>query len=263
MNEKSTSSEEKSRSLLAVHLKLAKRYKISVLCPTRGRPQSASRLAESVRKTCLGNVSILFYCDDDDPTEKDYEVPHVVGPDFMFAMKCHLLAQVCDGDILMMCGDDAVFKTPSWDSALRTCNLKWPDGIWCASCWDGTPGKRNKDGTHKITHPHPAIGRKAFEVLGYVANPMFTHFCTDPWLTSMFQEIGRFKYFKDVEVAHLRTGIIVGQDADDTYARLRPGGRHLISQRDRTVKELFERYRKTDVELLKRAIEEQKNETNN
>ena len=176
----------------------------------------------------------------------------------MYAMKCHILARATDAKILMMCGDDAVFRTPGWDNTLRYCYKKWPDGIWCASFWDGTPGKLLSDGKRKITHPHPAIGREAFEVLGYVANPMFQHFCCDPWLTSMFQEIGRFKYFKDVRMDHLRAGVVKAVKEDDTYHKLRPGGRHLISQRDRTVKELFERYRRHDVELLKRAIEEKK-----
>ena len=214
-------------------------------------------MAESARQTCVGNVAILFYCDDDDPREPEYKVPHAVGPDYMFAMKCHMLAKACDGKILMMCGDDAVFRTPGWDNILRDCYRKWPDGIWCASMWDGTPGKPLSDGTKKITHPHPAIGREAFEVLGYIANPMFQHFCCDPWLTSMFQEVGRFKYYKNVRIDHLRAGLVKSAEKDDTYHKLRPGGRHLVSSRDRTVREMFERYRKHDVELLKRAIEEQ------
>src|SRR3990167_7115364 len=162
----STLSAGKSPKLLSAPVKLAKSLKISILCPTRGRPEHAERMTESVRKTCVGNVALLFYCDDDDPREKEYKVPHVTGPDYLFAMKCHVLARACDGDILMMCGDDAVFRTPEWDNILRHCHKKWPDGIWCASFWDGTEGKRNHDGTKKITHPHPAIGRRAFEILG-------------------------------------------------------------------------------------------------
>src|SRR3990167_638815 len=248
----------KSPNQSSAPVKLAKSSKISILCPTRGRPENASRLARSIKDTCIGNVSVLFYCDHDDPKEKEYKVPHVTGPDYLFAMKCHVLSMACDGDILMMCGDDAVFKTPGWDNILRYCNKKWPDGIWCASFWDGTPGKLNQDGTEKITHPHPAIGRMAYEVLGYIANPMFQHFCTDPWLTSMFEEIGRFKYFKTVRVDHMRAGIVKEVPKDATYRKIRPHGQHLVSQRDRTVKELLERYRQHDVGLLRKAIEEQK-----
>lgn len=216
------------------------------------------RMAESVKKTCVGNVSILFYCDEDDPLKGQYKVPHITGPDFLFAMKCHVLSMSCDGDILMMCGDDAVFRTHGWDDYLRYCYKKWPDGIWCASCWDGTPGKQNKDGTWKETHPHPAIGRGAYEVLGYIANPIFNHFCTDPWLTETFKEVGRFKYFKNVRVDHMRAGVVSTVPKDATYRKIRPFGKHTVSQRDRTVKEMFERYRKCDVELLKRAIEERR-----
>ena len=170
----------------------------------------------------------------------------------------------------MMCGDDAVFETKGWDMALRSVYKKWPDGIWCASCWDGTTGKPESyttdenniiipdEGTAvKITHPHPAIGRQAFEILGYIANPMFRHFCTDPWLTDMFKGIGRFKYFPDVLVAHRRAGLIMGVDMDDTFHRMRPGGQPIISARDRTVYSLFKRYQELDSEMLKIAIKEQ------
>lgn len=214
------------------------------------------RLFESIKKTCIGNVSVYFYCDEDDPKEPEYKVAHITGPDFLFAMKCHILALKCDGDILMMCGDDAVFRTRGWDNVLRGCYEKWPDGIWCASFWDGTPGKILNDGTWKITHPHPAIGRGAFEVLGYLANPMFQHFCTDPWLTSMFEEIGRFEYFRNVRVDHRRAGVVIGVEKDETFRKIRPLGQSTVSMRDRTVMKLLERYRKHDVELLKSAMKE-------
>jgi hypothetical protein len=191
----------------------------------------------------------------------------------MFAMKCHILAMGCNGHILMMCGDDAVFVTEGWDDALRSVHKKWPDGIWCASMWDGTTGKPEEydtkendkgemvkiplEGTkYKITHPHPAIGRDAFEALGYLTNPMFNHFCTDPWITDMFQDLDRFMYFPEVRVDHMRAGSVVGCVEDDTYRKMRPNGKCHFSERDRTVYGMFRKYQDLDIEILKLKIKE-------
>lgn len=242
------------------------------MCPTRGRPENAKRLLESIKDTHRGPVGVHFYCDSDDPRLGEYDVPHHTGPDYMFAMKCHILAKSCDGHILMMCGDDAVFQTKGWDSALRSLHLKWPDGIWCASCWDGTTGKPleripkmingveemvAKPGTrYKITHPHPAIARDAFEALGYLTNPIFRHFCCDPWLTEMFMDLGRFAYFKEVRIDHLRAGQVKGVELDETWKTLRPDGGNPTSERDRTVYGMFRRYRELDKDILRLKIKE-------
>ena len=249
------------------------KLKISVLCPTRGRPENLRRLHDSIRDTCTGPVSLHVYCDEDDPLLDKYDTPHHTGPDYEFAMKCHILANSCQGHIMMMCGDDAVFVTKNWDDALRACQKKYPDGIWCASFWDGTTGKPEeydkvyndkgealmepKEGTKfKATHPHPAVTADVFNALGYVANPMFRHFSTDPWLTDMFKEIDRFQYIPKVRCDHLRAGLIQGVDEDDTHTKMRPNGKGWISERDRTVYSMFKKYQDLDIEILKLKIKE-------
>lgn len=179
----------------------------------------------------------------------------MTGPDFKFAMKCQILADRCDGDILMMVGDDAVFQTPGWDDALRSCYKKYPDGIWAASFWDGMRGKLDKDGKEKATHPHPAIGREWFEAVGYMANPIFWHFCTDPWITQTAKDLQRFVVFPNVRVDHMRAGLVADVELDETYKRMRPNGEPVISARDRSVKKMFERYRQLDREILRSKIE--------
>lgn len=176
---------------------------------------------------------------------EEYDVPAIVGPDFKFAMKLQILADNANGDILMMVGDDAVFETFGWDDALRSCYKKYPDGIWAASLWDGM----KKEG--KTTHPHPAVGREWYEAVGYVANPIFTHFCTDPWITETAKELGRFLYFPSVRVNHYRAGLVADVELDDTFYRIRPDGQPVISAKDRTVSKMFQRYRHLDREILR------------
>ena len=246
---------------------------VSVLCPTRGRPENLKRLHDSIKDTCRGPVALHVYCDEDDPRLGEYDIPHHTGPDYEFAMKCHILASSCMGHILMMCGDDAVFHTKHWDDALRECQVRYKDGIWCASFWDGTSGKPEeydvvqndkgenlqvpKPGTaFKTTHPHPAVTCDVFNTLGYVANPMFRHFSTDPWLTDMFKAIDRFEYIPKVRCDHLRAGLVQGIEEDSTHGKMRPNGKGWISERDRTVCHMFKKYQNLDIELLKLKMKE-------
>lgn len=253
MTKKSASSVEKSPNHWIAPTKSNASLKVSVLCPTRGRPENAKRLLESVKKTHVGPVAIGFYCDVDDPRLSEYDVPHMTGPDFKFAMKCEVLVSKTDGDILMMVGDDAVFKTEGWDNALRGCQEVWPDGIWAASMWDGTRGKEieGDDKRRKLGHPHPAVGRAWHDAVGYLAHPMFIHFCTDPWITSMAMELERFMYFPEILCDHRRAGLVKDVEQDDTYKRMRPDGQATISVRDRSVSRMFERYRILDRETLR------------
>ena len=44
--------------------------KISILCPTRGRPENVIRLIESIKETTtfIDQIELLFYVDNDDAT---------------------------------------------------------------------------------------------------------------------------------------------------------------------------------------------------
>lgn len=91
---------------------------ISVLCPTRGRPESMRKSAASLLDRANGPVEILTYVDDDDPMLERYGTPTIVGPRFGYLglhRYVNALADVAQGEWLFLWNDDARMLTSGWD----------------------------------------------------------------------------------------------------------------------------------------------------
>jgi hypothetical protein len=89
-----------------------------------------------------------------------------------------------NGNILMHCGDDIVFRTPSWDTIVRETFAQSTDKILLVHGDDMTP---NTDAlaTHGFLH------RRWVETVGYFVPPLFSSDWNDVWLTEVADMIGR------------------------------------------------------------------------
>lgn len=226
---------------------------ISLLCPSRGRPKLAAKMAATAFATSKLPVEILFYLNDDDTVLEEYEVElgqidiHIkagssytatVGPDQPTAKSWNDLAKQARGDIIFIMGDDAVFATHDWDTKLKAATQG--EEYFVVSMFDG----RGDD-----SHPHPGISRKWYEALGYLAWPGFYHWYVDTWQVTLAKGLGRFVYCREVLVDHQKPA---EQGAvDETHSRIRRGG---INARDRDVWERSARYLKQDQLMLETRI---------
>lgn len=177
---------------------------ISILCPSRGRPEMARRMAESAVATASDarGLEVLFWLNEDDPKLSEYKHgPYTVlimGKDGPTSYAWNELAKRAAGDILMLMGDDAVFETPGWDERLREEAAPDLDGWVKCKVFSFDDG-RSELGTG---HPHPAITREVYNRLGYLACPMFRHFYVDTWLVELAKEAEIFHYIADMRVLH-------------------------------------------------------------
>jgi len=216
--------------------------KISVLCPSRGRPEKAKRMLDSIYATKNGSeVEVLFYLNEDDPRLQEYPLDDKrcivhIGKDSPPAWSWNWLAGKATGDLLMLMGDDNIFTTPCWDEKYIEAAKQYPDGIFVISCPDG----RTKDG-----NPHPTVGRGWVNTLGYFVPPIFLHWFVDSWTQYMAQSLGRFIRLEDVEIKHDK------DDADPTSLRIRENAWY---DRDRWIAQYLQRYLFLDRKLLKLAI---------
>lgn len=208
---------------------------ISILCPSRGRPEMARRMAESAVVTASDTrgLEILFYLNEDDPLVNEYKhgpyTVFIMGKDGPTSYAWNELAKRAAGDILMLMGDDAVFETPGWDEKLRAASRKADlasNPIVVFSFDDG----RSEIGTG---HPHPAITREVYNRLGYLACPMFRHFYVDTWLVDLAKEAGIFHYIADMKVSHQKPAEHGG--ADETKLRV---SRTTVNAADKATYEL-------------------------
>ncbi|MCD8489641.1 MAG: FkbM family methyltransferase [Desertifilum sp.] len=200
---------------------------ISLLSPTRGRPQQALRLALSVLKTASQpkRVEILFYIDDDDTTQEDYKETFsnhyaqlsqlgryalVIGQPIGISRAWNELARLSKGDLLIMAADDQTYNDEGWDKRLDEEVAKYPDEIFCMWFNDGHLGEK--------LCTFPIVSRKWCTTLGYFVTGFFECFCDDVWIMDIAKRVGRLHYIPDVLTEHLnwRYG---KAEIDATYER--------------------------------------------
>lgn len=129
---------------------------IELICPSRGRPEAATALAESFAKTgVLITTSLVFAVDEDDPTAKDYprsyddhdpSVPRVLvvsGPPTGDPTgPLNSIALASEASIVGFIGDDSRLATKGWDAmveeALREPGFAWGDDGTGPAAWPST-----------------------------------------------------------------------------------------------------------------------------
>lgn len=170
--------------------------RISVLLPTRQRPQQLVRMVDSILETAHlpEQIEVVVYVDDDDQSydglNLGIETVWVRGPRShnglvgnLSVMWNHCYA-ASSGDIVMHCGDDIIFRTPDWDDVVRSAFDAVEDKVLFAFGDDGYQTGLNF-GTHGFIH------RKWVEAVGYFVPPYFVSDYNDVFLNDVAKLVDR------------------------------------------------------------------------
>lgn len=193
---------------------------ISLLLPTRARPDSALRFLESVatRTTAVGSVEVIMYIDDDDVGSHYLDHPavrviRVIGPRMSmgaYNSKCY---SVSKGEIIILVNDDVIIRSQGWDETIRAVNAAAPDGVYLAYGNDLFKGERLSG--------FPILSRRTCELLVEPFPIAYKGAFIDVHLLDMFRRlqhfgVDRIYYLNDVVFEHLhyRTG---KSAFDETY----------------------------------------------
>ena len=190
---------------------------ISILVPTRGRPESVFRLIKSINATASRKdlVEILFYVDNDDdsfPPSIDLEsnVRVIRGERVWISLTWNCLFAHSQGEILMYTGDDVVFETKGWDEQVRTAFTQFPDSLGLVFGDDGGwyAGKLAINGF---------VHRAWADLLGYFTYPARVS-AIDLWIHECASYINRVIYLEKVMFRHVhyRQGDATAE-FDETY----------------------------------------------
>lgn len=232
----------------------------SLLCPTRGRPDLATRYARSVYETAAwpARVEVLFYVDSDDPSLPEYAkqlrgLPCriLIGPSRGVGRAWNELAGAAGGEYLMMANDDLVHETQDWDKLLLDKLVHFPDQIVFAYVNDGV----NVGGTHCA---FPIIGKRWAEQLEEFVTEKYNFFRHDTDLFEVAKQIGskdRILYIPDIMIRHLHFASNKEVAMDATYKRNRSARQN---ERDAAVYARPEssRQRRNKGQQLRRVIAE-------
>lgn len=171
--------------------------KISILVPTRKRPENITRLVNSVYDTAdqPDLIDFVFYIDKDDTESRvllanlnapliSYNV--IIGERIVLSKMWNECQKVAQGEIYMHAGDDIVFKTRGWDSMVRKSFEETPDRILFVHGddlhWE------DRFGTHGFLH------KNWVNVVGYFVPPYFSCDYNDTWLNDVANGINRRKF---------------------------------------------------------------------
>lgn len=161
---------------------------ISLLVPTRNRPDGFNRMLKSLQETAKGQVEVVASVDDDDPCLKKYQefkgIKLLVNQRVILSQQWNRCAKAASGDIHMMGADDMMFRTAGWDEILESAFASCPDKILMAFGDDLSPyGKQFAT--------HFAIHRRWIDAVGYFVPPYFVGDCSDSWVNEVAMRLGR------------------------------------------------------------------------
>lgn len=176
---------------------------ISLITPTRARPGRFLEMSESAVKTASSEIEFCVYVDEDDPQLEAYQALALfsnqirlsVGPRCVLSEAWNRAAEMAQGDILMLCADDLLFRTKGWDQRIREEFEKVPDRIVLVHGRDGYQDAR--------LATHPFLHRRWIDVVGTFMPVYFSAWYNDTWLTEVADRIGRRVFLSDVLIEHM------------------------------------------------------------
>lgn len=181
---------------------------ISVICPSRGRLNSATKMVYSAIDKAAGEIEIIIGMDDDDPAIDIYEdLPAlvVVSKRVNTGTTTNLCARKARGGLLLFVGDDCVFQTEGWDEKLQT-------AITDEVCIFGT-----NDGTC-CNFDHFGATRKAVQLMGQFVTEKVSHYRLDYWIRDVARMACCDNLVQDVVIEH-RHHVRTGEKPDAVYLK--------------------------------------------
>ena len=184
---------------------------ISILCPTRGRPEFMMRMFKSaahMSHTASDRVpcfEVIFYIDEDDQPSIDLWENNlqyrgcgaVVGPRINLSMAWNLCFDASHGQILFHGGDDLIFRTEDWDEYVKLQFRLSKDKILFVGGQDGFHAPEKNFLTHGFLH------RNWVDTVGYFVPPYFSSDFNDTWLNEVADMIGRKIYLENLLIEHM------------------------------------------------------------
>lgn len=190
---------------------------ISILCPSRGRPELAKKMVDSAIKLAGAEIEVLVYINEDDPKFNHYRTmidqKHLRwGPDRSPAYSWNKIAEEAKYDILCLMGDDAWFDTENWAHMVKDAFDQYPDKI--AFVYPDLEGFKWDKGFLTADHcPHFFIHKNWMNTLGYFIPPHFWHWYIDTWYRDVAKLIGRTHRIKGLSMP------LLADFSDETDAR--------------------------------------------
>lgn len=174
---------------------------ISLLVPTRKRPDNLKRFYESAMATANApkDVEVVAYVDDDDDSY-DFSLPrlrYVRGPRIVLSEMWNKCYDIALGPIYGHMGDDIIFRSDNWDALIKNIFSSYEDKILFVHGDDMSDVHRNNFGTHGFIH------KNWVDAVGYFVPPYFSSDFNDTWLNDVANALDRRIYIDAIKTEHM------------------------------------------------------------
>jgi len=176
---------------------------ISLLCPSRGQPELATKMVNSAIELAGSPIEIQLYLNEDDPKLQQYfnliDSKYIsVGPDRSPIYSWNIMAEQAKYDYLFLIGHDGWFETENWAPKIVKHFDNYPDKI--AFVFPSVEGQEWEGGHLTADHcPHFCIHKNWTKTLGYFLPPQFHHWYVDTWYREIAKMLGRYHRITDVK----------------------------------------------------------------
>ncbi len=168
---------------------MRKSPRISLVLPTRGRPNLVHRLLDSIVATAEqpDMLEVLLRVDRDDAPsitidDSRLQLRKIVGPP---GVKMGVMTRQCTeaaaGNNLLLMNDDVVCRTQGWDTAIVEALEQFSDGVAMIWCNDGFRGRRLAN--------LPALSRRICERMGGICPGDYQRDYIDTHLFDVFNKL--------------------------------------------------------------------------
>jgi glycosyltransferase involved in cell wall biosynthesis len=181
--------------------------RISLLLPTRGRPNLVERFLRTlVTQSTRPDLIEVILCVDDDDIEShgivfnELDLKLVVGPrQNMGAYNTECLRHA-SGEITIAVNDDIIVRTTGWDEKVRELDARYPDGVYLGYPNDLFKGRK--------VSTFPILSRTTCELLAEPYPRVYKGAFLDPHLMDIFRRLQkrgheRIAYAADIVFEHI------------------------------------------------------------
>ena len=228
--------------------------KISILCPSRMRPEQLQLMIESAISKSSGENELEFciYIDFDDLSYQsdnyrffdNSQIKFIKGPRFWLSGMFNSLTTIATGEYIFWCGDDVNFITTSWDKIMISKFDNFPDKMLLVHANDMATTYKQEFATIGMVH------RNWIHLFGNLFTPHMKDNGIDFWISEIANIVDRRCYAEEVQIEHrqYRQG---KSDLDSTYKD------RLINQQTYNPRDLYRKLaeeRRRDALVLGRYI---------
>jgi len=175
--------------------------KISVIHPSRNRPERANKVFQAMIKTAdkPNNLQYIISIDNDETYKEKYQniCSDILNPITLISDNRYCVgainngAKASDGEILMVVSDDFDEWNQGWDTQIRNAMR----GYNCVML-------KTNDGSQGWIATMPIMDRALYNKLGYIYNPEYLHMFVDTDLSSICDLMDCTIYRLDILFKH-------------------------------------------------------------